>query len=265
MARMLVAALLAARAAAADVDLPGTEEAFVATAFDRRTGAVVYRELHRHTFRGPVHTASHVVYVGPSGDTLAVKNMAFVAGPAMPDFRLEDRRTGYVEGAVADADSLLLFRRRPGEADTESRAMAWAGPTVVDGGFDHAVRSAWNRLLRGEAVRYDFAVPSRLGRYGFRLRHVGATEHNGRAAVRLRIEPSSFFLRRLVPAIDLVYDRHSRRLLVYEGISNLVDPARGQRYDTRIEFVYPDPLLQVALRTGEEGDALASPDPEEAL
>ena len=53
------------------------------------------------------------------------------------------------------------------------------------------------------------------------------------------MEIGNRLLRLLIDPIDLAYDLESRRLLVFEGISNLNNDD-GKSYNARIVFEYPD-------------------------
>lgn len=235
------------------------EHSFYAWAFDLATGDLLYVEEHRETHRAGRPHHSQVVY-RVEGDTIATKAVWFGARPSSPDFHLVDRRDGYMEGVEARGDSLVLARRWSGEAQTETRVLDSSMAAVVDGGFDHAVREAWGDLMDGGHVTFDFAVPSKLKSYRFRIRKTGDGTHGTRQTVLLRIEPANSFARLIAPHIDLTYDRESRRLLKYVGISNLADTDTGRRYRVRIEFTYPPELLAgPAVDAAARGRAAADP------
>ena len=240
-----------------------TEHSFHASAFDLESGALVYVEEHREIYRAGRPYRSEVVYRA-EGDTIATKAVRFGERPSSPDFSLVDRRDGYMEGAQTRGDSLVMSRRwRDGERH-EVRVLDAAGAAVVDGGFDHAVRRAWPELMGGDHVTFDFAVPNKLRSYRFRIRKTGEGRHESRPAVLLRIEPANFFVRLIAPHIDLTYDRESRRLLKYVGISNLANSDTGKRYRVRIEFTYPQRLL-AGPANGAAGGGRSYADPGGAL
>jgi hypothetical protein len=57
--------------------------------------------------------------------------------------------------------------------------------------------------------------------------------------VRVRVEIDSWVLRLFAGSLDVEYDRASRRLLRYRGLSNLTD-ARGDNPEVEITYAYPE-------------------------
>ena len=249
----LAALVLAAPTGPAAASGTHEEETYWAAAHDLQTGEFLYREVHREAYVDGRVQASHVVYRDSAGDTIAAKILRFDERLATPGFQLEDRRHGYAEGVEVNGDTLALFRRRSRTTDRETEVLTMDGPAVVDGGFDHAVRETWQELMAGGKVAFDFVVPNKLNSYRFRIRKTADTVHDGRPAVRLKIEAANFFVRLIAPDIKLTYDLASRRLQVYEGISNLADPESGKRYRARIEFTYP--YSELVLDSGRPGGA----------
>ena len=86
----------------------------------------------------------------------------------------------------------------------------------------------------------QFLVPSRQAFMSFRIRR--APPRDGGDAVGFLLEVDSAFLRLLVPSMLAVYDDRSRRLLHYEGLSNLRDAVRSDILSH---------LCDIAVRTGE--------------
>jgi hypothetical protein len=85
-------------------------------------------------------------------------------------------------------------------------------------------------------------VPSRLEFMDWRIRRDDDAPHDAKSGdprglrtVRFALEIDSAFLRIVVPPIVVIYDRDTRRLLRYEGLSNLRD-ASGENHSVRIEF-----------------------------
>ena len=100
------------------------------------------------------------------------------------------------------------------------------------------MRIYWDLLAAGSQVEFDYAVPDRLRSFHFRIRRLDEPHQT----LLLRIEPANWWLRWVVAHIDMCYDVTSRRLLTYEGITDMRDE-RGRRYRARIEFDYDAPPL----------------------
>ncbi|MDX1609777.1 MAG: hypothetical protein R3225_06605 [Halofilum sp. (in: g-proteobacteria)] len=214
-------------------------------AFSLATGELVYLEVHRpETADGRV-LRDQVEYRGPDGELLARKSVDYRPDPVCPTFRLEDLRTGYVEGLERSADGrTVLFHREDTDAPLE-RAPVSAEGLVADAGFDMLIYRELESLQAGERPVIPFAVPSRLDTLDFRLRKLDRRQVLGRTATVIRMELANPVLRWLVEPIDVAYDAETGALLRYEGISNLPNPDGDGNYRVRIDFppagVEPEP------------------------
>lgn len=202
-----------------------------------RDGAPLYREEHLMRESYGKLDERLVLYRCLDGAAFARKRVRYGSDPAAPSFLLEDARSGYREGAEQTGDGLRVAWTAPGEA--EAAAVLPPGPVVTDAGFDEWVRAQWEPLARGGVQSIQFLVPSRLRAYRFEVSPLD-TEEEGLRAFRLQL---GGWLAWLVPSIDVAYDAQSRRLVRFEGLSNLRDDAGDAPLKVRIEF--PEPPLAV--------------------
>ena len=229
-------AALAAEASAADAR-DATLSSEQADARDPASGRLLYREQHllRRDAAGLLRERL-VLYRCPDGTPFARKRMDYRGGLLAPAFGLEDARTGYREGLRRLPTPRLYVRasRSAGERSAPLRP----GGVVADAGFDEFVRAHWATLVAGRAAPLDFAVPARLRSYRFSLARVGQARIGGEDAMLLRLRLDGW-LAWLAPHMDVAYGLHSRRLLRFEGVSNLPDPAGGRNWLARIDFGAP--------------------------
>jgi hypothetical protein len=175
-----------------------------------------------------------VVYRCNDGTPFARKAVDYGDSGRAPSFELTDVRSGYREGVERREGAARVFVVRPGEP--ERSAPLPAGPVVADAGFDTFVREAWPSLTRGEAVDLDFVVPSRLDSYGFSVRELAEDGRDGERTFRLRL---GGFWGWFAPHIDVAYAEADRRLLRFEGLSNLRDDLGEAPLKVRVEFPQP--------------------------
>lgn len=216
------------------------ERTYRSIAREQATDITLYAEHHREVVCADGRKTSQVTYLGPYGDTLATETLDFSRHAIKPDVVLDDRRTGYREGAIVRGDSIIMFRRLDLHAQQFEDAIAPQRLAAINAGFDHAVRRFWDELVQGERVEFDFAVPDRLRSFHFRIRRLKPSSDWPPNTLRLRIEPANWWLRWVVSRIDITYDTRTRRLLIYEGITDMRDE-RGRRYRARLDFDYPAP------------------------
>lgn len=208
-----------------------------ALATDLRDGAPLYREEHLVRQRDGRLAERLVLYRCLDGSAFARKRVRYGEDPAAPSFQLEDARSGYREGAERTREGLRVAWTAPGEA--EAAALLPPGPMVADAGFDEWVRAAWEPLSGGQPKSMQFLVPSRLRTYRFEVSPVAAATPDLRV-FRLQL---GGWLGWLAPSIEVAYDAQTRRLVRFEGLSNLRDDAGEAPLKVRIEF--PDPPLPV--------------------
>lgn len=233
----VLAMLPATRAPAASSVSAAALQPRTGYAFLLETGAPVYREQHEPRVEDGRLLGDTVVYRGEDGAVIARKHVDFAAHPLHPSFELVDRRTGYVEGlAQPSRGRVTLYHRKPGQSGRERRTLDAPEGLVADAGFDVLVFRHMEALRSGRTLTFPFAVPSRLDTIDFRLRRVARRRVLGREAVVIRMEPESMLLRWLVDPIEVSYAADTGRLLRYEGLSNIPDPARDGNYRVRIDF-----------------------------
>ena len=195
------------------------------------SGEILYRERHEVTEQGRKPLRAVTRYYDRSGREIGRLDSDFSKSPYAPSYRFADRRTGKTEAAEVSGPKVRL--RYQGE---QKDVKVDAGLTLIVGqGLHHYVRLNLERLARSEAT-VEFAIPSRLDTYRFRLRPLASPAPG---VVRLRIEVSNFILRKLAPNIDVDYELSTRRLLRYRGVSNLEDKD-GATQEVVIQYRYGD-------------------------
>lgn len=200
------------------------------------TDRLLYRETH---WVLPGDAGRWVLYRCPDGKPFARKRVA--DGSATPDFALEDPRGGYAEGVRGGGASRLVYVRQGGE--DRGRHVQVPADGVIDAGFDAAVRKHWASLMRGDAIRLQFLVPSRKRFYPVLVQRTGEANWQGVRAERLRMRLDSWF-GFAVPDVLLLYSQADRRLLQFTGTGN-VRNSGGDHPQVRIAFA-PAPSLVTA-------------------
>lgn len=215
--------------------LAAEERERIGRAYDPNSGALLYEERHLETFADGKIITDRVHYVDPQGRTFGNKRVDFRHDPFVPEFRLLNERTGHIEALLHKQRGEIEVRYRE-RVDQELREALLAAPenAVADAGFDRFIESHWEQLLRGEVLKRRFLVPSRLEFMDWRVKRISDDDP---ATARFALEIESVLLRIVVPTITLVYERATRRLLRYEGLSNLRDES-GNNHSVRIEFQY---------------------------
>ena len=201
-----------------------------ADVFSADNGRLLYRETH-YVLEGAA-SERWVLYRCPDARAFARKRVQAKGRPAAPDYAFDDGRDGYREGVRSGGKTSTLYVL--GGREEETRRLAVPADGVIDAGFDAAVRTHWDELMRGSVVRMQFLVPSRKRFYPLRVQRVGSIDWRGQRAERLRMRLDTWF-GFAVPDVTLVYGRDNRRLLEFNGTGNVRD-RRGGNPQVRIAF-----------------------------
>lgn len=206
------------------------------TASDLRSGQFYYTEEHEEWQNGNQLSETQITYKDEIRNTIVIKKIDYSKSKTHPDFRQEDLRDGYLEGATTVGGVTEMVFRKNRRKSIEIKKIRIPEPVVIDGGFTNFVKLHWKDLENGETISFNFAVPSQLDYFAFKMSKARETTFNGKRAVIYKMELDHPILRALVSPIVLTYNMSSRRLMKYEGISNINDK-KGKSYQVRI--VYP--------------------------
>jgi hypothetical protein len=170
------------------------------------------------------NAAVHVIadFLYPNGALAARETIVFQGGQ-LASFTLEEKQTGARGTSIAapnrknPAQQELLFSWIEG-GKTKTDTETLQADTLVGDMIPYFIVSHWNELARGEAANFRYVASSRLETVGFKLVKESELTWRGKAAVRLRMEPSSMIIRQIVdPLLFIVEKGGTHRVLEYVG------------------------------------------------
>ena len=198
---------------------------------DLKSGKFLYTDNHIETRSEGKHLSSVITYRDAKGNVIARKNIQFTKNSYLPDFELEDLRSGYIEGGVLQGKSYKVYYEKDKNSEKKEKILSLKGPSTADGGFDHFVRKNWDDLISGKTVKFSFIAPSQLYQFDFLVSKISSTSKT--ITLKMRIE--NFLLNILVPPINIIYDSETKRIIQYEGISN-INNEEGKSYFVKIVY-----------------------------
>ena len=204
---------------------------------DPGTKHVLYKEQHWIRFDERVPVERLVLYRCLDGTAFARKRVNYQPSAQAPAFEFVDARKGFVEGLRYQQNKAALWFRPPGAAP-EKNALLAVQNLVADAGFNEFIKLNWPKLRTGKALPLRFAVPTRLQAYKFNLKQTGESQFAGVPAVTYQLKIAGL-LSLIADPIEVTYDKTSRRLLRFQGLSNLRDDAGEFDLVAQIDFPLP--------------------------
>ncbi len=229
-------------------------ESFSGSAYAMDSNQLLYRETH-YIFSGDQGGERIVLYQCPDGRAFARKRSRDDGNAQAPDFDLVDARVGYREGVRRNGDQREVYVQRTAAQAEQADPLQLPADGVIDTGFEAFARLHWDELVRGDTLPFAYLVPSRRKFFAFNVVKIDLpTAPAGSVTFRLA---SSSWLSFLLPHIDVSYDLSTRRLVHYEGLSNVRDVKTGKNY--RVHYEYPKIAVAHDVAPAQIQAALAEP------
>ncbi len=209
---------------------------FYGHAYDLKTGKYIYTEVHEQRIEKDLWTAGSIAYFAPDGSMLAYKTLDFSQDPLIPVYRMDMKKSGYMESITSAGSSIVMAKRVEKGAPEEREEITKKPPMVADSGFHSFLVANFPSLLAGKKLNFKFVVAGNLDAFKFSAQRIEDGRVDGKVVSRFRIKPDSM-LSLLVDPLEVSYDVASKKLVEYRGISNVHDPVTGKAYVARI--IYP--------------------------
>ncbi|HAR44000.1 MAG TPA: hypothetical protein DCS07_15425 [Bdellovibrionales bacterium] len=165
---------------------------------------------------------SEVIDTGPDGKIL---------------FFSQDCRNIGESGALKTGNGVVEFLyTREGKSETSSEKLPehlLVGPWIVN-----YLHSQWEKLLKGDSLEVRFAVLDRKDTVGFSLFKHGEEVVHGRAAVVVKMKPTSFFISSVVKPMYFYFDKVTREMFYMKGRAAPKAKIDGKWQDIESESFY---------------------------
>lgn len=205
---------------------------FTGRAFNR-AGELEYVEKHTVRYTDGMVSESQTIYLDPDNRQIGYLNSDYAQGPQYGSYEFNDMRARYEDGASVNGDRILVFRKSDPRKAIKSKNIQLSENQIVGQGFNHFIANNLDAVAAGQVFQVRLVLPSRLNQYKFRIRLRNI--ENDTAYIRLEID--NWFLRLIAPYVEAEYSLKTKRLLRYEGISNMTD-AFGKHRKVVIAYEY---------------------------
>lgn len=214
------------------------KKTFHATARTRE-GAVAYIEKHELFFdkTNRIRSAA-TTYEREAGGIIASLKSDFSQSVATPDHTAENKLTGDRYGVRREGQSLVMFKQDGKDQSEKTRILKndFAGDSlaVAGQGLNYYIQANLDKIRSEKTTDLMLLIPGRLKYFSFKMEVVSEVD----GVMNIEFTASNFFVRLFVPKLKVQFDVKQRRLIRYEGVSNIED-SDGNIQDLVIDYEYP--------------------------
>lgn len=200
-------------------------------------GNLVYTEKHSVTFddaQKPVRAKTE--YIDPSQKVIATMETEFKNSVSAPDHVFKNLRSEHVHGIrYTDENTVLFYSDKGAKEKSKNFPREFEKKFLAVGGqgLFYYLRENYSEVKSRKKIPLKFLIPGRLDVYDFELEL--KSEKDGIAHIELHIK--NWILRIFAPKLDVYYDIDKKRLVSYQGLSNITDE-KGQTQVVNITYTY---------------------------
>lgn len=212
----------------------GTQkETYTGYAYQEGTDKLIYTEEFTDMLVDGELKETTTRYFNPENKLIARRKLNFTVSKFAPDFLTEDMRSGCIEGATTSEGMLTLFFKKDTKSLLKKKVIKVPPNLVIDGGFNQFIKANWDGLQKDNDMTFHFAVSARLDVYLLRVNVVSVAKN----VMIVKIVPDNMVLQLFASPIIVRYDINTKRILSYEGKSNIADE-KGINFMTKL--IYPE-------------------------
>lgn len=201
---------------------------------------IVYIEKHKVEYSddGKLLKAE-TRYESSEGKLLALLKSDFTSSLTVPDHIVEDFRSGDIEGLRRENGKLVLFDK---EKDKPERTRVLdekeEDKRILVGcqGLNYYLLGKLDSSEPIKELPLRFLIPGKLDFYDFDMREIPQSD---KGIAEFEISIKNWFLRIFAPKLLAKYDRSTKRLVWYQGLSNIKND-KGENQSVTIEYKYSD-------------------------
>lgn len=186
---------------------------------DMETQELIYREIHKEIYDEKEHIITQTNFVNAKNQLIAKRTLDFSKSKTQPHYTLNDYRMGLKEEVSNQNGNFTIVYQENSQAPLIRKEIKVPEPAIVDGGFNFFVKQKWALLLNGGTAHFNYVSTERQAYYRFQISISEINENKG--TVIIKMEPVNYFLRVLLDPILITYNRETRRIIDYKGISNI--------------------------------------------
>lgn len=203
----------------------------------RVDGQIVYTEKHEAILNPEgFYDLLKTDYVDSKDVIFARITSDFKKNQFIPDSEFYDFRNSEKVVTQLNNSGKSLLITKITKTKTISSNLELMANSVLSQGFHNYIVANFE-LIKNNKREIYFIVTEKNDQYRFTISLESPVEKAENEKLTIKIRPSTFFLKSLLPPLKLVYEIKSKRLLSFQGLTNIEDPD-GDSYNAIIEYTY---------------------------
>lgn len=202
----------------------GTENRiYEGIAMDKNSLEFIYKEVHHEIFNKGKHIETLTYFLGKNGNEFARRELNFRSSFQKPQYLLNDKRSGLLEEVThLGANQFYIRYRKNANSKLKEKSIYVPEPAIVDGGFNYYIKNNWDKIISDKKLVFNYLSVAFQDYFTFRIYKLDK-QTNDPNIMLLKMECKQIFLRLMMKPIFVYYDLETKRIVKYDGISNIRD------------------------------------------
>ena len=217
--KLLVISLSVSVVFAGVLPLSSKTKRYTARAYDPKTKAYLFTARYKEYWKRGRHISTVISYrKAKTKGLFSVKKLNFKKSLIAPDMTYEEPETGYFNRSKKKAKkSFELYLQEGSNEQMTKKVVPFKSTGVIDEGLHHFIKKNWSQLMQNKKIGFQYVVPAKQRSHNFFVRK----EEESERTVTFTIIVSSLLVRLFANPIRVTYHKRSKRILIYEGVTNL--------------------------------------------
>ena len=192
---------------------------YTAKGYNQETGKYLFKAKYREYWKKGKHITTKIEYIkNKEKKRFSIKRINFVKSLTVPDITYRELETGYfytVKKQNSKKVTLAFLK------DTQSKQLTNTvtvyKDSIADEGSHYFIMKNWSKLLKGDIVNFKFISSPKQNYYSF----IVQKEKETKRSVTFVLRASALIIKLIAKPIRVTYDKRSKRIISYQGLTNL--------------------------------------------
>lgn len=176
-------------------------------------------------------------YESSDGKLLAKMSSDFSSSLTAPAHFIENLIDGNRHGIRYENSELVLFNQDKDKKEETKKVSQKNKDIKFVGcqGLNYFILQNLDDVIAKKKIKVRFLIPGLLDYYDFELEY---KKQDDSGNVDFELHADSFFIRLFAPTFYLTYNKNTKRLISFDGLSNIKDPKSNKLQVVKINYEY---------------------------